>query len=324
VQKTFRENNHTYEEVYAALRQGSYPNPDFYVLMTLSVIIASFGLLLNSTAIIIGAMLIAPLMDPLLGVAFSSLTRNLQFRVRAIFTIVTGILLGLAISFILGSLFAFMGKTPEILARTQPTTLDLFVALASGFMGGYAKVRRTVSGTIFGVAIAISLIPPLSVVGIGLAYADHNIFLGAGLLFLTNVMSVILSSIFAFMLMEFRYLEKSLRALVFPGLSILVLAIPLSFSFSTLVEKRTLKEELSQALRSDTYTFKYLDIVETAIDPYQSPIRVRVTIRAGVESVTQKQINQVQAFLAERAGRSVQLEVLTTPVFRLEGQADAS
>lgn len=317
----FKSQNYSYEDVLEALKKSSYPSVDFYILMSISVIIASLGLLLNSVAIIIGAMIIAPLMDPLLGVSFSSLTRNFHFKFQSLLTIISGILLGLVISFVIGSLFSFIGKTPEIIARTQPTTLDLFVALASGFIGGYAKVRKTVGGTIYGVAIAISLVPPLAVVGIGIAYQDPAIYGGAFLLFITNVVSVILSGIFAFMLMDFQYFQKTKKALIAPMLIITVLTVPLTLSYGSLVEKRLLRNELSRSLTSDTYTFRHLDVVETKIDPYQKPVLVEVTVRASSDEVNQAQLNQVQAFLSKKINRPVQLILHITPIVSIHANA---
>lgn len=315
----FTAKNYSYDEIYEHLRQSCYPSVDFYVLMALSTIIASLGLLLDSPAVIIGAMIIAPLMDPLLGVSFSSLAGHRSFKIKSLFTLFSGILLGLLISFLLGTLFSFMGETNEIHARTQPTSLDLLVALASGFMGGYAKVRKSVGGSIYGVAIAISLVPPLSVIGIGLAYGDSSIYLGAALLFLANVMSVILSGALAFLLLKIAYFRKHPRALILPLLAIIIIAIPLSLSLRVVVQKKMLADALSKAIRRETFTFRHADIVSIQMNPYAKPIQLDLTIRALSTDISQQQIDQVQAYLSKKAGKPVHLTVNVSPITRFHG-----
>lgn len=317
----FISENNSYQEISETLRQSCYPSVDFYVLMTLSVFIASFGLLLDSSAVIIGAMIIAPLMDPLLGISFSSLTNNRRFQAKSMFTILTGILLGLILSYLIGSSFGFLGQTQEIMARTRPTTLDLIVALASGTMGAYAKVRKTVGGSLYGVAIAISLVPPLSVVGIGLAMGNPNIYLGAGLLFLANVMSVILSGTVVFFLLGFDYFRKDLRSLIVPLVGILVLGIPLLFSFRAVIQKKLLKDEIRTILQTETYTFRRGDIQSIEVDPYGEIIEVRVTIQTTSMDISVSQLDQVQAYLQEKVNKPVHIEVNLAPVIRITGHS---
>jgi uncharacterized hydrophobic protein (TIGR00271 family) len=144
----FSERTHSYQDVYEALNPVSRPHIDFYVLMILATIISTVGLLLNNSAVIIGAMLIAPLMEPILGISFSSLTRNGPFVVRSTITLVSGILLAVLVSYLLSLPFPNLSISDEVLARTRPSLPDLFVALATGFVAGYAKVRKEVSRAI--------------------------------------------------------------------------------------------------------------------------------------------------------------------------------
>ena len=165
----------------------------FYCLMGLSVVIAVLGLLANSTAVVIGAMLVAPLMAPVLGISAAIV---MDWPRRAFNEAVTASL-GAALAVGLDALVsAIIPGDPhplpaELLARTSPTMVDLGVALVAGAAGAYSHVRRQASDAIVGVAVAVALVPPLAVVGITLELGHYQMALGAFLLFLANVSGII-------------------------------------------------------------------------------------------------------------------------------------
>lgn len=164
-----------------------------YMLMcALSAGIATLGLLQSSTAVVIGAMLISPLMSPIaaLGFGFASIDGS---RIRdAIRVVAVGAAIGILTGILLTWLSPIRNATPEILARTQPTLLDLAVALFSGIAGGYATVIQR-GGTAIGVAIATALMPPLAVLGYGIGMFQPRFAAGALLLFLTNLAAITFS-----------------------------------------------------------------------------------------------------------------------------------
>ncbi len=164
-----------------------------YVLMSvLSAGIATLGLLQNSVAVVIGAMLVSPLMSPIaaLGFGFASLDGQ---RIReAIKVVAVGAAIGILTAVLLTWLSPIRNATSEIIGRTQPTLLDLAIALLSGIAGGYATVRQK-GGTAIGVAIATALMPPLAVVGYGLGTFRFDFAGGALLLFMTNLAAIAFS-----------------------------------------------------------------------------------------------------------------------------------
>jgi uncharacterized hydrophobic protein (TIGR00271 family) len=316
---SFQDHNFSYEEVYKALNISSRPHTDFYVLLFLATVISTFGLLLNSTAVVIGAMLIAPLMEPILGISFSSLTRNVPFVFRSTITLISGILLAVLVSFLLSLPFTTLGISAETLARTRPSLLDLFVALATGFLAGYAKVRRDIGGALFGVAVSISLIPPLCVVGIGLAHLKPEIYLGASLLFLTNLVSILFTGVLAFLLIRLSQFRKSLKSLIFPGISILLLAIPLTFTLLAIRQRKVVEQELSELLRTGTYTFQKLAIANINTDVYAKPVAVIVNVHGQEGDITTKQVMLVEELLERKIGEPVALTVNLTPIVEIKG-----
>lgn len=168
-------------------------NPAFIFLVVTSCAIATLGLLLNSVAVIIGAMLIAPLMGPIILLGFSVAMTDIRHGIRAAKALILGVAVAIGTSYVIVKLAPFIAPTSEILARTQPNLFDLMVAVASGLAGGYAIVRREV-GTVAGVAIATALMPPLATAGYGLATDSRYIFEGAFFLFLTNMIAISLSA----------------------------------------------------------------------------------------------------------------------------------
>lgn len=164
-----------------------------YMLMCgLSAGIAALGLLQSSTAVVIGAMLISPLMGPIasVGFGFASLDGH-QIR-DSIKVVAVGAAIGILTGILLTWLSPIRNATPEIIARTEPTLLDLAIAVFSGIAGAYATVQQK-GATAIGVAIATALMPPLATVGYGLGVANFGFALGAFLLFLTNLAAIAFS-----------------------------------------------------------------------------------------------------------------------------------
>ncbi|MGF1470929.1 MAG: DUF389 domain-containing protein [Rubrobacteraceae bacterium] len=178
----------------------------FIILQSLAVLIALFGLLTDSAAVVIGAMLVAPLMRPVLGIA-ASLVTGRPIRRGASYLIVLGasvgsVFLAWAVTKLLPIQFA-TSLPGEILARTGPGLLDLGIALAAGAAGAYALVRREVSDALPGVAVAVALVPPLATVGSTFALGRPDLAAGALLLYLTNLTAIVLVGAVVFVLTGF-------------------------------------------------------------------------------------------------------------------------
>jgi uncharacterized hydrophobic protein (TIGR00271 family) len=170
-------------------------------MLTLAGLIAIAGVLADSTATVIGAMIIAPLGTPILGIALGIVTGHLGLVVRSILWV----LLGLVIVVFLGLIFSFFVATPEsletnsqVVGRTSPSLMDLVAALATGFAAGFAMSRTDLSAVLPGVAISISLVPPLGVVGVCAGQGLWGDALGALVLFLSNVVALVIAGSIVF------------------------------------------------------------------------------------------------------------------------------
>ena len=163
----------------------------YLFMIVASCAIATIGLLQNSPAVIIGAMLISPLMGPIMGLGFSLCIIDLAWTRRTLIALAVGTALALAVSALITYLSPLHEATPEILARTRPNLFDLLVAIFSGVAGAYTTIKRK-GEAIVGVAIATALMPPLAVVGYGLALGNFQIAGGAAFLFMTNLLAIAL------------------------------------------------------------------------------------------------------------------------------------
>ncbi|NCN52356.1 TIGR00341 family protein [Candidatus Parcubacteria bacterium] len=186
------------------LMENGTPNFDFFYLTGLSVIMATLGLLLDSASIIIGSMLIAPLMYPILGVALGLVMSNGKILKRSFSTLLKALGIGLILSCAAAFFFGQEGMyhSFEILNRTEPTYLHLLVAVAAGAAVAFALAQPEWSEAIPGIAISVALIPPLATIGIGIAALDFAIIKGSSVILLLNLLGIIGSAAASFMMMN--------------------------------------------------------------------------------------------------------------------------
>ncbi len=214
----------------------------FTVLIFLSAIIASGGIVADSTATVIGAMIVAPLMTPILATTAALVMGRLKNAMRSILIVVGGIILVLFVSWFIGtiatSVISFETNN-EIAARISPDLTDLMVALAAGAAGAFALSRDDVADSLPGVAIAIALVPPLCVVGISLSEAQWSAAFGASLLFLTNFLSILLAggAVFALLNLGQAAIEEQdltregrRKAYTYITIGVLLVTIPLAIT----------------------------------------------------------------------------------------------
>lgn len=196
-------------EAVERLIKGSTPSQDFFLMIILSILTAAFGLLLNNAAIIIGSMLIAPILYPVLSLSLGVIISDFNLISRASYTILKSMAFGMIAAALVTLLFSsqFREITPEITSRAQPSLPYLMVAIIAGFAGSFALVKPQLSETLPGIAISVALIPPLAVVGIGIARFNWAIVSGSLLLFLVNAIGVMFASMITFSLMNF-YVKK--------------------------------------------------------------------------------------------------------------------
>ncbi len=205
------------------------------MLTALSTVIAALGLIENSAAVVIGAMLVAPLMQPIIGLAIELVLARprseLVSFVLIVFTAAEAFVIALIVGYAVPA-FRVVTLTPELLSRTAPALLDLAIAVAAGAAGAYVTVRPRAGGAIAGAAIAVALVPPLSACGVLLARGNGSLARGAFFLFLTNLVGIVLAAVAVFLATGFVRRKEMTRvswiAIAIPLVVVLAVAYPLA------------------------------------------------------------------------------------------------
>lgn len=248
------------QTIYANIRDISTPSRSFYLMVCISTIIATYGLLANSTAVVIGAMLVAPLMGPIFGIALGLSNGDNRLLRASINSEMMGMLLAIALAAIIGLIPLRPDFAAEIVARTQPTIYDVIIALASGLAGAYAMVDRRISPALPGVAISTALVPPLATVGLCLAAHNWEWALGAFLLFVVNLLAIEFAAAAVFFIFGMVKVNRQNGLIVFLrrfGLSLvilLVMAVFMTQTLSNIVAERALAEKLRVTLSEQIKT----------------------------------------------------------------------
>lgn len=286
-----------YQDVIERVREDAGWSPHFAVMTLLSAGIAILGLLLSSPAVVIGAMLISPLMGPIIGAGFGLATFDSREIRRTLFALLAGTFLAVAFCALIVLLSPIQTVTSEIAARTRPNLFDLLVALLSGLAGTYSMIRGR-HGAIVGVAIATALMPPLAVMGFGLATANWTVLRGASLLFFTNLMTIAAAAAALARLYGFatRLSPRQTRLqIAILGGSVLLLAIPLGLSLKKIAWEALATREAKAAIAQAFGSNARVSDVEMQFDA--SPLRVNATVltphyRAVVETSVERALEQ--------------------------------
>jgi uncharacterized hydrophobic protein (TIGR00341 family) len=308
--------------VRKSIHDGAVLSAPFLIMNALAAVIACCGLLQDSAAVVIGAMVIATLMGPITGIALALVDGNNGLLRKALLAAASGSLLVFGIALLFGVTQRDTPMTREFLARTQPTLLDLAIPLAGGAAGAYACVSQRLSVGLVGVAIATALVPPLSVCGICFGRGDLTLSLGAFLLFLSNVVAIQLASSTVFWLWGYNerkwhasWVRNALLRSVpsFGVLLILILVFGLHVT-KTMSQHRVevqTRAKLIQALQS------YPDCELTGIWFHRAGDRLIVS--AEIKSprpFAPEHVAALEAQLGEPAGANIDLVVHTVLIRR--------
>ena len=269
---------------------------NFIVLIVSSCLIATFGLLVNSAAVIIGAMIIAPLMLPIRGLSFGLLEGDGEILTNSVFSIAVGTTIAIVCSGFVGSIVGLPEFGSEVLARTQPNLVDLMVALVAGGISGYSKIRSSLSDAVPGTAIAVALMPPLCVVGLTLSQGLWSSSGGAFLLFITNLLGINLACTIVYVLGGYTQGSPLRRSLSW-GVSLFLiglLAIPLGFSLVDLIDQAKVNNSIRSILTSRPLLNREdIELVDTQIDPRAASVVLVVRAVGPIEPEEVATVEQV-------------------------------
>ncbi|HEY0596470.1 DUF389 domain-containing protein [Sphingopyxis sp.] len=307
--------------ILASVARDARLDRKFLLLIILAAMIATLGLLQSSTAVVIGAMLVSPLMGPIMGLGFGLATIESNLIKRSLVTLAAGMAVAILVAMLIIWLSPIKDVTPELRARTQPTLLDLGVAVVGGIAGVYAIMRK-LSGVMVGVAIATALVPPLSTVAFGLVTGRMDFALGAALLFLTNTLAIAFAATIVARLNHFGpSLTRQHTALQVTGIVVAlgVLSIPLALSLNGIARevraRSIVQSELNRLLgegdRVDSLNVR-IENDEVAVDgvvlvdQYASRLNDELAAKVRRELDRAARVNVVQ--LRQQTNAAVQFE----------------
>ena len=313
--------------VVQEISEASEPGLRFYILVIVSTMIAGFGLTMNSTAVIIGAMLVAPLMTPIFGMALALIRGDAYLLGKASQAEIAGVAAAVAMGFILGLVYPSLEPTPEMISRTQPQLFDLMVAIFSGFAGAYALVDEKISPALPGVAIATAIVPPLANTGLCFAVGAYAGGVGSFLLFFSNFLSILLvaSIVFWFFGMTGKYhdlgKEVVIRRFSLPVLGFFIVAVVLSNTLYKISLDRHLKSKITEVLITSLAQLPNKNFVRMVYQHDDDKIHVLAHVdSASVISPTQ--VSRIQDNLAAQLQQPVEL-IVQSNVARTVGALDA-
>jgi len=331
--REFRESPQPKEKILDAFRHASLPAFGYYFLLAISTIIATFALIGNSAATIIGAMIISPLMNPIISLAFGITVRNRQLIERGCLMLFTGIPLVILVSYAASSLIGIRTIGSEVISRSHPTYLDLGMALGSGAAAAFAYSRQSIANALPGVAIAVALMPPLCVVGISMhagvigkfmaanAGIDEHMYLGALTLFFTNLWGILFASIVVFALQKYGRWKQAILGLIISVIMMLALVMPLGEGFYKMYIRELFYKELLR-YRANEKKFSEAEIHSIDIRFLRDKYRVQLVFFENIQNITdedrkdtQAKLNKISSRLSKRLKHPVLIEVSIIPTY---------
>jgi uncharacterized hydrophobic protein (TIGR00271 family) len=300
------------DKVLEDISYGSEPDSRFYAMVAASTLIACLGLVANSAAVIIGAMLVAPLMTPLFGIAMALVRGEPRLLGRALRAEIVGVLLGVGLATLFGTLPLALEVTPEMLSRTQPNLLDLLVAVLAGFAGAFAMIDERLSPTLPGVAIATAIVPPIANTGLCLAVGAFQGAYGSFLLFLANSLSIIIVSCATFiaggLARKIPWAEKwgLFKRFGVPTLGFLLVVILLTSALIKIVQERTLTTSINNVISSELTQFPTTAMLRQNHQVRQGKLFVLATVRTP-KVISPDRVKHIQKALSQKIGVDTEL-----------------
>jgi uncharacterized hydrophobic protein (TIGR00271 family) len=307
------------ETLLWAARRDATTTIDYLTLLVISAVLATLGLVQDSVAVIIGAMLVAPLLGPLAAIAIGLVTARTPLLRRGLSTLFLGTGAAMLVSLLVGWLLPLTTPTSQMLLRGSPTLLDVGVAMASGLVGAYAIARKDIPAALAGVAIAAALIPPLCTVGLGLALGQPALAGGALLLFLVNISAVIVTGSAGFLWFGMHPVaqDRATRRRIVSAVVAAALVLLVVTAAVGLLDASRKTQAAAQNVRVELDVGDGVEVVRVEVDANASPIAVLATVRSS-RDITPSELAEIEDRLAETLGGPVALRVIVQRVLTPE------
>jgi len=296
-----------FQELFKVLRENAKLSSPFIVMMVLSTLIASFGLFGDSSPVIIGAMILAPIISPIVSFSMGMVRYDTNMLKTGITTILIGTAVALVVAAGVSLIIPLKVLTSEIDARLSPTLLDMGIAVASGIAAAYAHAKEGIAKSLAGVAIAVALVPPLAVAGIGIGWLDWNVFSGAILLYLTNLAGIIMFAGITFLILGFAPFRRARLGLIYTLVILIGVMFPLSLSFNRIQIEAKITSEL-EGIKLENVILKDVK-VRTG-----KPLMVSLKLVSS-EAIEAEKMELIKKEIEEKIHKPITLEVISAIEF---------
>ncbi len=296
-----------FQELFKVLKENAKLSSSFLVMMILATLIATFGLFGDSSPVIIGAMILAPIISPIVSFSMGMVRYDPNMLKTGIITILIGTLVALIFAAGVSIIIPLKVLTNEINARLTPNLLDMGIAVASGIAAAYAHAKEGIAKSLAGVAIAVALVPPLAVAGIGIGWWDWEVFSGAFLLYLTNLAGIIMFAGITFLLLGFAPFKRARMGLIYTLIIIVLVMVPLSLSFNRIKQEAS----ITSKLEGTKFDKIYLRDVKVRTG---KPIMVSLKL-VSKEAIEAEEMRKIKAQIESRIGQPIILEVISAIEF---------
>lgn len=270
----------SYEEIGRMMDENTEIHGSNMWILMLAIFIASIGLNVNSTAVIIGAMLVSPLMSGIMSMGYSLAVRDLSLLQKAAMRFGTQVIISLIASTVYFMISPLSEPTSEMIARTSPTLWDVLIALFGGIAGMIGNTRKVKGNVVPGVAIATALMPPLCTVGYGIAHMDAKFILGAGYLFLINTLFIALSTAFVAVVLRIPKVRKlsaegQKRVNIIVGVITVIAIVPSVYIGARTVVSSVINTSIDNYINRE-FIFSDSQVVQTSTDDENKIINVSI------------------------------------------------
>ena len=323
-------NNKQRRVIYQTVKEDATGSARYYFIVILGAIVATLGLLTNNIAVIIGAMLISPIMNPLLGVSISIATGDSKLFGQSFRALLLGIFLALGVSYLMTLVVPVHALTDEILSRAQPTTIDLAIAFASGAAGAVTLGKKTGLMILPGVAIATAVMPPMCVVGAGLAFANFGVAIGGALLFLSNLIAINLAAAIIFKLMGFsitikkdpdnQLAEKAAirqhkKRFVVSVVAFVVILVPLSFIMYNTIQTDRTNNTINASLHEVLSDYKDVGLIRYSYTYQDGVYSIDVAVNSE-KKLTESDLKKIEEYVGSALKKPATIDL--TIIFSTE------
>ncbi len=296
-----------FKELFTVLNENARSSNAYIVMMILSTLITAFGLYADSAPVIIGAMILAPLISPIVSFSMGLIRYDSNLLKVSFKTILIGTFASLLFASFVSIIIPLKVVTSEISARLTPTLLDLGIAVASGVAAAFAHAKEGIAKSLAGVAIAVALVPPLVVAGVGIGWMDWDVFSGAFLLYLTNLAGIIMFGGLTFLILGFAPFKTAKKGLVYSLLIILLVCVPLTFSFYTI------KQEAEITRTLEGFEIEDIRLKDVRVRSGEIPV-ISIKI-VSPNSIPDEKLKEIKTIIEKKINQKIVLEIISAIEF---------